>query len=167
MPFTKQHATVIARAGTGQLQWDPSGWFGGIIGGSSWLAFGAVVLAWKGQLFASAVSATSWLLVIALACWLWSNRDRVAPFHAFAGVMLLLSMVMPIVWFICWDVHTDQILPSLHWVRTVRSAGACSICPLILLCFFVRECATSLHSNTKLNCTQTGGQSGIQTLVQR
>lgn len=145
------------RWGQGRLRWGRGEWFGLFIGGTSWFAYGVVVLAWQGRPFEATVSAMSWILVIALACWLWSYRDRVAPFHAFACVMLLLSLVTPIVWFACWDAPTDQLLPSLHWVRTVSATAACSIFPLILLCFFVRECVASRNDNLKLNCTQTGG----------
>jgi hypothetical protein len=151
------NSTFIARTGTGRLQWETGGWFGGIIGGSSWLAFGAVALAWKGQHFGAAVSAASWLLVLALACWLWTRRDRVDPFQALACVLLFLSVLMPIVWFICWDIPTDQRVPSLHWVRGVRSAAACSIAPVILLCFFIRERFGSRERSTYIDRTQTGG----------
>lgn len=152
-----QDTDRVVRSDAGRLRWGLGEWFGSIIGGTSWFAFSAIVLAWKGQAFEATVSAMAWILVIALACWLWSHRDQVAPFRAFAWVMLLLSLVMPIVWFICWDAPTDLRLPSLHWVRTVSSAGACSLFPLILVVFFVRERAASRNDETKLNCSQTGG----------
>ncbi|APZ96117.1 hypothetical protein Fuma_05785 [Fuerstiella marisgermanici] len=137
--FMKQHATKTARTGSGKMQWHPGERFGGIVGGPSWLAYGAIVLAWKGQLIASAVSAVSCLLVVALGCWLWTRRDRVAPSHAFACVLLTFSLVVPIVWFVCWDVPIAERVPSLQWVRGYRSVAACLLGPVILLCFFMRE----------------------------
>ena len=136
--MTRQEPKSIRR-GIGKLQWEYSGWFGGTIGGSSWLAFGALVLLWQGHKFASFVSAASFLIVLSLACWLWARRDRVDPFHGLAYVLMLLSMLMPIVWFACWVTPTDQRVPSLYWIRGLRAAAACSIAPVILACLFVRE----------------------------
>ncbi|TVP99594.1 MAG: hypothetical protein EA381_09475 [Planctomycetaceae bacterium] len=96
-----QDTDLFVRSGAGRLRWGLGEWFGSIIGGTSWFAFSAIVLAWKGQAFGATVSAMAWGLVVALACWLWSHRDQVAPFRASTWVMLLLSLVMPIVWFIC------------------------------------------------------------------
>jgi hypothetical protein len=134
-----QYANKTARCGRGSIQWDSGGWFGGIIGGSSWLLFGALALLWQGELASSFVSGASCLLVLSLAGWLWVRRDRIDPFHGLACVLILLSVLMPIVWFVCWDIPTDQPMPSLYWIRGVRSAAACLIAPVILACFFARE----------------------------
>lgn len=152
-----QDADMVGKSGAGRLRWGLDEWFGAILGGTSWFFFCAVVFVWKGQFFEATVSAISWMLVIALACWLWSYRDQVAPFHAFACVMLLLSLMMPIVWFICWDVPTDQRMPSLYWIRGARSAAACLIAPVILLCFFIREHFGSHERNPYVDEKQTGG----------
>lgn len=133
-----QHATKLARTGSGKIQWE-FGWLAGTVGGTSWLAVGAIVLAWNGHAFASAVSASSWFLVFGLACWLWGRRDRVDPFDAIALVLIAFSVAMPIVWFVCWDAPTDQRVASLYWIRGLRSAAACSMAPLILLCMFIHE----------------------------
>ena len=151
------HEDQIARRGKGKLQWESGGWFGGVIGGSSWLAFGSFVLLWQGKLVPSMVSGASWLLVLSLACWLWLRRDRVDPFHGLAYVLMLLSVLTPIVWFVCWDTPTDQTLPSLHWVRGFRSAAACSIAPVILACFFARERIFTPKLQSGVNAPHTGG----------
>jgi hypothetical protein len=151
------NTSKIARPGAGRLQWESSGWFGGVAGGSSWLAFGAVALAWNGQTFAAIVSAGSWLLVLALSSFLWSRCDRVAPFHALALVLLALSLVMPIVWFIAWDVPIAQRVPSLHWIRGFRTAAACSIAPVILLCFYIDERFIATQSRDSAEQHQIGG----------
>ena len=149
--------TKIARSGAGRLQWERGSWFGGVAGGASWLAFGAAALVWKGQTFAAAVSAASWLFVLVLACLLWSRRDRIDPFHAVALVLLVLSAVMPIVWFLGWDVPIAQRVPSLHWIRGFRSAAACSIAPVILLCFYVSERIIAKRSGDSVEQPRVGG----------
>ena len=160
MPWTiamKQQEPKITRRGIGKLQWEYGGWFGGIIAGSSWLAFGSLVLLWRGLPFASFVSGASFLIVLSLACWLWPLRDRVDPFHGLAYVLILLSVLMPIVWFVCWDTPTDQRVPSLYWIRGFRSAAACSIAPVILACFFVRERLLTASPDARVDSTQNGG----------
>ncbi|KAA1257152.1 hypothetical protein LF1_55520 [Rubripirellula obstinata] len=155
-----QHTHQSARRGKGRLQWEPGGWFGGIIGGSSWLAFGSLALLWRGELFPSFVSGVSWLLVLSLACWLWVRRDRIDPFHGLAYILILLSVLMPIVWFVCWDIPTDRPMPSLHWIRGFRSAAACSIAPVILACFFARERILIPKPRTGAHATHADGSPG-------
>jgi len=133
-----QQATSDVRAGGGRIQWE-AGWLAAVFGGTSWLVVGAVVLAWNGHVLGSAVSASSWLLIVGLACWLWVRRDRIDPFDAIAVVLIVFSVVMPIVWYVCWDAPMNQRITSLHWIRGLRAAAACSMAPLILLCLFIRE----------------------------
>ena len=61
-----QDTMNVARTGRGIIQWHP-GWLAATIGGTSWLAFGAVVLGWQGNYFGSAISA-AWCVVTGLAC---------------------------------------------------------------------------------------------------
>jgi hypothetical protein len=149
--------TKIGRSGAGRLQWERGSWFGGVAGGTSWLAFGAAALAMKGQTLEATLSAASWSLVLVLACILWNRRERIDPFHALALILLVLSVVMPIVWFLCWDVPIAQSVPSLHWIRGMRSAAACSIAPVILLCFYVSERIIAKRSRNSVEQPQIRG----------
>ena len=150
-----QEPAFCARRGNGRLQWNAESWFGGVVGGTSWFAFGAVALLWKGEWFASAISATAWLVVLALACYFWTRRDRVSPFQAIACVLLFLTLVMPIVWLICWDVPIGEQVASLSWIRGTRTAAACLIAPLILLCFAIQEWSGSRERRPSIDRIHT------------
>ena len=148
-----QPPTRIARTGSGRIQWE-LGWLAGTIGGVSWLAVGSIVLAWNGHTFESAVSASSWFFIVGLAYWLWRRRDRVDPFDAIVVVLIAFSVVMPIVWFTCWDIPTDARVPSLYWIRALRSAAACTMAPLILLCLVISERLMSPKTKHCVNSTR-------------
>ena len=131
-----------AMIGTRKFQWSFGGWFGSSIGGTCWLAGSAVALAWRGDHHLATISALSWFTMLAASIWLWSQRDRVAPFRAYAIFLALFSLVMPIVWFTCWDSPTDDIIPSLYWVRWTSATAACTMAPFALLGFTIGEYIT-------------------------
>ena len=128
--------------GARKFQWSFGGWFGSSIGGTCWLACSAVALVWRGDHLLATISALSWLAMLAASIWLWSQRNRVAPFRANAIFLGLFSLVMPIVWFTCWDSPTGDIIPSLYWVRWASATAACLMAPFILLGFTIGEYMT-------------------------
>ena len=131
-----------ALAGPRRFQWNFAGWFGSTIGGTCWLAVSAIALAWMGKTDLFILSATSWLIMLALAAWLWLQRDKLYPFKALVIFLAVFSVVMPIVWFSSWDWPTNDMVPSLYWIRGFKAVSACSIAPLLMLGFSIGEYLT-------------------------
>ncbi len=129
----------IAYSDSQEHHWDATGWFAGTLGGSCWLACSAVALAWQGKALAG-VSCASWMIAIGTSLWLWRRRDRIAVFPARIALLAVLSLVMPLVWYTSWDTPTDNIMPSLYWIRSVRGIAATSIFPLVITCLLIGEC---------------------------
>ena len=129
-------------AGSGRVQWHPGAWFGLTMGASSWLVYGTFHLVSAGFSYKAKICGVSWLVSVGLACWLWIRRDRLAPFGAIVRWLLALALLMPVVWFSCFDqlvILNVQRVPSIYWVRIVAAVGACALYPVILFCFSMCE----------------------------
>ena len=77
------------KRGTGQFQWNAGGWFGSQIGGTLWMLIVGVTTFGRLPAFAlMAIVLAS--LVNGLGIWLWSRRDRLAPY---LGIQVLVGIV--------------------------------------------------------------------------
>ena len=123
--------------------WDATGWFTGALGASCWLAGSAFALAWQGHFALAAISCASWMVAIGGSVWLWRRRDRIGVFQARIAFFAVLSVVMPLVWYTSWDMPTDNVMPSLYWLRSIRGIAATSIFPFVIACLLISACFPS------------------------
>ena len=127
-----------AMVGPRRFQWNVGGWFGGVVGGSAWLIPTTAILAWNNQSRLALLPAGCWLLVNLIGCVLWYRRDRVRPFPALVGVLCLLAVLTPLVWFVISSNATPASLSSLNWPqRGMGAAMVALIFPALIawLCF--------------------------------
>ena len=83
------------KRGLGIFQWNKGGWFGGQIGSTCWLFFGAFRLdSW----LASIVLTTCFLTSNLVGTVLWMNRDKLDPYKAIqillADIFLFTAIAM-------------------------------------------------------------------------
>ncbi len=80
------------RRGSGQLQWNTWGWFGGQVGSSIWLLALGIVAAANGDALGAAPIALC-LLANLVGTLLWVARDRVAPLAALQILLATLTVL--------------------------------------------------------------------------
>jgi hypothetical protein len=77
--------------GDGRFQWSTGGWFGGQLGGTSWLLVGAAVLSGPAP-----EVALVWLVCFTVAnvigYALWARRDRLRPYPAIQSLMAVCGV---------------------------------------------------------------------------
>lgn len=73
-------------AGAGQFQWNTGGWFGALVGGTSWLLVGAVFMVPRAPLLAAWWGAC-FLAANAVGFEMWRRRDRLRPYPAIQALM--------------------------------------------------------------------------------
>jgi hypothetical protein len=121
------------RHGTGGIQWNRGGWFGGQVGATLWLVLlGCLVMA-QGRMVGAAVLLFG-LLPNLVGLALWRNRHRLSPYPALqlliatAAVSALVSML------ILWRSGAPEAplqLPSSLWFLLIY--------PGLMLVFHFRE----------------------------
>jgi hypothetical protein len=78
--------------GPGAYQWNMGGWLGGQIGGTAWMLPTALMCYLKdGAIGIALVCLFFCALCNAIGIWLWSRRDRIAPFPAQMVLMLVCT----------------------------------------------------------------------------
>jgi hypothetical protein len=126
--------------GRRRFQWQMGGWFGSVFGGSAWLIPTATILASNGQPTLALVPAGCCLLMNFVGCVLWHRRDRVRPFPALIGVLILFSIATPLTWFAVSANATPVSLAALNWPQQGMIAAMVTlICPAIIVWFCVLE----------------------------
>jgi hypothetical protein len=129
-----------AMAGPRRFQWQVGGWFGSVSGGSAWLIPAAIILGLNGQSRLALLPAGCCLALNALGVWLWYRRDRLLPFRALLGMLSVLAVLTPLVWFSVSLYATPESLTSLNWPQSgITGAMVASICPAIIAWFCILE----------------------------
>lgn len=77
-----------AREGPGHFHWNLGGWFGGQIGSSCWILLAGLLLMFK-NLLLGLVLVVFFILINLLGTMLWNRRNRIAPYPAVQGLILL------------------------------------------------------------------------------
>ncbi len=87
---TEPAATPVQ--GTGAMQWNAGGWFGGQIGGSCWLLVAAVLYAVMGLYTVALAVGGCFLAANIVGTMLWRRRFRMAPYPAMQLLVLVLFL---------------------------------------------------------------------------
>ena len=142
-----------AVVGPRRFQWQMGGWFGSVFGGAAWLIPTTVLLAVNGQSALALLPAVCFLLATLVGVVLWFRRDRVRPFPALIGMLVLFSCITPLVWFGIAFNATAESLAALNWSKHgIPAAIAAFICPTIIAWFCLLEYShggTSPASNSE------------------
>src|SRR5262245_20825119 len=83
--------------GPGYIHWNAGGWFGGQVGGTSWLLVGAAVLAPQAPAVA-AIWLAGFAAANAVGLWLWRRRTRFRPHTAFQAMLLACGISGLLAW---------------------------------------------------------------------
>lgn len=135
-----QKQTKSAMVGPRQFQWQGGGWFGCVIGGSAWLVPMSAILALNGQPMLALVPSGCCVLTILVGLALWHIRDRVRPFRALIGMLMLFSITTPFAWFTVATNATADSLVLLNWPQSIAIATMVAlICPTIAIWFCFLE----------------------------
>lgn len=130
----------LAVKGPRHFQWQRGGWFGSVVGGSAWMVPTAALLAYNGQATLALIPLGICLLINAVGCALWYRRDRLRPFHALSGILILFLITTPLAWFVVATNATPESLASLNWPSSsIITAMVLMICPTIIVLFCIRE----------------------------
>ncbi|EKJ98715.1 hypothetical protein RBSH_06028 [Rhodopirellula baltica SH28] len=147
-----QKQAKSAIVGPRQFQWQGSGWFGCVVGGSAWLVPMSAILALNGQPLLALVPLGCCLLAILFGIALWHNRDRVRPFRALIGMLMLFSITTPFAWFTVSTNASPDSLVLLNWPQSIAiTAMVAVICPTIAIWFCFLEYA---HHGTSKRASQ-------------
>ena len=118
------------------FQWNVGGWFGTQLGGTAWLAAGAVVL--MSHSFAiSFVWLACFALANAIGFAFWTRRTVIAPFKAIQFLILVLGLAGLVAWFSLAQFRPD--LASLMKATTQMGYFALPIFPAIAGWFYLLE----------------------------
>jgi hypothetical protein len=148
-----------AKTGSRHFQWQSGGWFGSVVGGSAWLIPTAAILAFNCQPTLALVPLVCCLMVNFVGCALWYRRDRIRPFNALIGILILFSITTPLAWFAVEANATPDSLASLNWPQSrIKFAMVTLICPAILVSLCIREYSHSVTSN---RAPQDGGEPSV------
>jgi hypothetical protein len=79
------------RRGSGQFQWNIGGWLGAQVGGTVWMVILGFTLIQRNSWMACLCLGMA-LLVNLLALWLWSRRDRFAPYPCIQGLLAAVTL---------------------------------------------------------------------------
>jgi hypothetical protein len=140
VPSVKIEHKKLAMTGPGLFQWQGGGWLGCVVGGSAWLIPTAGILAFSGQTKIALIPLGCCLIMNFVGCALWYRRDRVLPFHALIGILVLFSITTPGVWFSIAASATPESLASLDWPQSpIIVAMVLLLCPAIIVSFCIRE----------------------------
>ncbi|WDQ15580.1 hypothetical protein [Rhodopirellula sp. P2] len=137
-----------ALVGPRRFQWQVGGWFGGVAGGTAWMLPVAGGLAFNGQPALALLPLGCGVLMGSVGCFLWYKRDRVRPFQALIGLLILFSITTPLVWFVVGANATPTTLASLNWPHSGWvDALVALICPAMIVAFCLREFSLSADLN--------------------
>jgi hypothetical protein len=147
-----------ASRGPGRFQWNAGGWFGSQLGGTTWLFVGAMVLATR-ALDLAAIWLACFLGANLAGLWLWSRRDRIAPFAA----LELLLAVCGIAGLAALG-GLELFRPELAFQLTgMRHASAVLLgVPLLMAWFLVLEQGERRRRAREDHGTEAGGASSAR-----
>ncbi len=125
--------------GAGSFQWNSNGWTGSQFGSSAWLFVGALELLPKDRAIA-AIWFACFAMINSVGKSLWNRRARVAPFHAFQGLLTVALVAGLFAWFFT-VAFRPELLAS---IRTGRDTGALTlaILPCLMTWFWLMERST-------------------------
>jgi hypothetical protein len=106
-------AVTQSRQGPGRFQWNAGGWFGAQVGSTIWL-LGAALTVLPTHVAAAVVAFLCFLLPNIIGLLLYLRRNRIAPYPALQGLILLVGIVSIIL--VLYLNHiglVDQIDPRL------------------------------------------------------
>lgn len=93
--------------GQGHFQWNAGGWFGGQLGSTVWLLVGAALVVPQ-SLKVAGILFGCFLLPNLLGLWLWSRRDRIAPYPAMQALIWTVA-VFATVAFLTFDFAAAEL----------------------------------------------------------
>jgi hypothetical protein len=130
--------------GPGYFRWSTGAWFGGQLGGTSWLLVGAAVLAPRAPLVA-VVWFLGFAIANALGVWLWWRRDRIRAHPALQLLLLVCGITGVIAWAVL-EVSRPDVVRSLGWPS--QGHRMLLIVPGLMAWFTILEYGTRIRSRT-------------------
>lgn len=132
--------TTVPRDGSGYFQWNTGAWFGSVIGGTSWMMVAAGFLLVYQELGLAAIAIGGFALNNVVALSVWRRRSRLDPFRALIGVLCLMAVTLPSVWFAISEWASPQALEKMNWPSS-RSYGivAAFLVPVCMAWFYMFE----------------------------
>jgi hypothetical protein len=127
-----------ARRGPGQFQWNAGGWFGSQLGGTVWMLVAGAMFIPQPRV-AAGVLALCFVIPNAVGCWLWSRRDRLAPYPSIQWLIIVMGVFAAIAFvtfhqsgpLMYLDFQPSPFPKTLYWLLLVF--------PAMMLMFHLNE----------------------------
>lgn len=84
-------ASKEPKKGTGTMQWNAGGWFGGQVGGTAWMLLAGALVLYQGS-WLGAVIILFFLLPNVIGLLMWCRRDRISPYPAVQVLMAAIGL---------------------------------------------------------------------------
>ena len=120
------------------FQWNKSGWFGALLGGTCWLLIMAGLIAGEDPLTGGAIL-LCWAAAILYGLWLWRRRAALRPYPAIQKLLAVEGLCALVA---VASVHLRdamQYLPEHSQVPMWMMYGALLIFPALLAKFHLQE----------------------------
>ena len=138
---------IQPRIGAGRFQWNARGWFGSVIGSTTWMLVAAGFL----------IAYRQWLALVPIGCFviinsiawvLWRRRDRLDPFSSLMMILASIAVAVPIA--LATSVWRMPEMPwQMNWTDSpVGYVVAVLLVPTMIAWFYIIERRT----NRSLTC---------------
>ena len=147
-----QNPTAVARPASAAFTWNPSAWFGGLLGSTAWMLVLAVLIrGGQSQGVASIVCLSCFLVGFVCGLALWKRRMLLAPY---VGIQLQL-VVTGTAGLVAWTGTClfEPELPSAFGVTPWHGYAALLVVPMVGVCFWWKESAAQRRRFASRNLT--------------
>ena len=126
----------MAKVGPGRFQWNTGGWFGSLVGGTTFLVVGAVSFASSHPLLA-AIWLSCFVIAASSGTYLWGRRTSLLPYPAIQ-LLLLLCGICSAVAIVAALYLAPNLLPAVRLTLT-KSLLLLLLFPAMMLVFHILE----------------------------